>query len=671
MERWKKYLIIFLGIFVPVFLGLYIRYKPIKFWYEHKSAYFVNEKPIFTGYDAFYYARLAEEYKKGTFKAGGVDPLRFYPDKVHYPSIIPLISWLFAKLSQIFNKSIEELSLWVIPILAVLPVIPIFLFFWKLDLPLAGFGGALVLSTSYFYLVRTSIGRIDTDSLIVFFQFAIPLTILLAPQSKKRIIWLLIGGVLANLFYWWYLHSSLILVLYLFALMYIYLEDREQLLKKFLLLTLFFNPVVLASGFLEITEKVHTYIVNFGKPLETGFPNVQVSIAELQKYSLDRLAASSIGNKYLFIAGLLGILLFLISKWRVSILLIPTFLIGFLTFFGANRFLIFLAPFIGIGLGYALDILWKNLRRFVNDRLYTSYTLLGFLLLLLGALYSNNASFNFIPRPVLPPAIAQAFIKLKNITPKNAVIWTWWDYGYAIQYYAGRATYHDGGSQFSPKTYFVALSFTTADFDKMKNIINSVSICGAECIEELIKSGKKPEDIKLLFENGKLTGGKFSQRPVYVLFTGDLINKFYWISYFGTWDFEKKRGTHLTVSMLGCKPISRFKLACTGNVNIDFRKGFVIFNAQKKEIPLMAYVLRTKNDKRTYVIPGRSEGLILENVYTFVPKNSLYFLINKQTYNAIFNRLFILREYPQNFSLVDEKFPFYVLYGAKNVDKKN
>jgi asparagine N-glycosylation enzyme membrane subunit Stt3 len=47
-------------------------------------------------------------------------------------------------------------------------------------------------------------------------------------------------------------------------------------------------------------------------------------------------------------------------------------------------------------------------------------------------------------------------MRLKDLTPKDAKILSWWDYGYAIVYYSKRTVFHDGGTQFSIKTPLVA-----------------------------------------------------------------------------------------------------------------------------------------------------------------------------------------------------------------------
>ncbi|MDQ7033045.1 MAG: hypothetical protein Q9M37_10085 [Desulfonauticus sp.] len=143
MKSYVKILIVILGIIVPIVIGLYVRFDDVKVWKQYKKVfYYKGEVPLFTGYDAFYFARWAKEYKDHTYRAGETDPLRFVPDNFltdspKYPKIIPLLSFIGAKLSG--QKEIENVAFWLIPILAVMFVVPFFCFFMKTNFQLQVF----------------------------------------------------------------------------------------------------------------------------------------------------------------------------------------------------------------------------------------------------------------------------------------------------------------------------------------------------------------------------------------------------------------------------------------------------------------------------------------------------------------------------------------------------
>ena len=178
---------------------------------------------------------------------------------------------------------------------------------------------------------------------------------------------------------------------------------------------------------------------------------------------------------------------------------------------GSNRFAMYLSPFIGIGFGY----LFERVASAVKEKISQSFPkeffyLLGTVAILITILISNQDSFKFLSKPKITPRLEADFLRLDSLTPKGSWIWTWWDYGYAIQYLGRRATFHDGGAQGSPKTYFVATTFSTAFPEVAHNVITAVSNIGATGIKKLLESGKKPEEIRDLVFSGAFSAVSYT-----------------------------------------------------------------------------------------------------------------------------------------------------------------
>ena len=674
-------------IAVPIILGLWARYQAVPFWESHKEEFYIKGRPIFTAYDAYYFARLADDYNLGVFHPGGIDKLRFVPDYADYPDVIPLYSWIFAKLSALTGKPVENLAFWFIPILAVLIAIPITIFLLKIDAPLAALGGALAASLSLIYVVRTSINRLDTDSIVLFSFFSIPLAVLLvylAPNRRQKYLYLLLVAVFSLTFYWGYLHPDLNLLLWLFSILFLsypllkewFLKGRKEgkslkdslkgkISKDLLLLTLAFNPVILLFGVFSLVKQLWVYVIHFNKPLYGNFPNVQVSISELQKLDFSRLAKLTVGNETLLILSLIGVALFIFFRFRFFLLLLPTFLIGLLAFKGASRFAMFLVPVLGIGFGFLFDLLMDFVKRRYNPGKWVKasfYSLLG--LLLIGTItFSDRLSFKFIPQPIMTSDLADAFIELGKQTPPNAWIYTWWDYGYAIQYYARRATFHDGGSQLSPKTYFVALGFTTSSPLAAYNITKTLTICGKKCIKKLLEEGKTAQQIKEMFVKGTLLKGKKVNHPVYWVFTQDLIGKFYWISYFGSWNFKTLKGTHHPIYGAVCVPQSvRYYICNIGGKPALFDTwNLLLVLGRNRAIPVKYFAIRTPQKLEIEKNRDYPYGEALEKVYTYKRDIYAWFLTDMGGFKTNFNQMYILRNWDEKyFKKTKEKFPNYL-----------
>jgi dolichyl-diphosphooligosaccharide--protein glycosyltransferase len=249
----------------------------------------------------------------------------------------------------------------------------------------------------------------------------------------------------------------------------------------------------------------------------------------------------------------------------------------------------------------------------------------------------NAPSFKYVARPKITPALAGDFLKLQEVTPENSQIWTWWDYGYAIQYYGERGTFHDGGSQYSPKTYFIATTFSAANPEQAYNTILAVSSLGATGIGKLLKEKENPKVLR-----DEIFSGKYSkplEKTVYWAFTGDEIGKFAWINYFGTWNFDLKKGIKSPVYQLsGCRSLKPDVLICGGLI-IDLGKGKIIQN--KRSVPLKKLVIKNRDKlmEKSY----HSRGLYFEIVKE--SRKNYLFLMAEQPYRSMFNQMYILRNF--------------------------
>ena len=202
MEESKhgKLILLLVSIVIPIAVGLYVRFDDLSIWEKYRNQFYYQDRPLFTSYDAFFFARWGKDYLNGDYRPGEKDHLRFVPDNATYPSPIPMESWLGAKLAKLKNTYIENISLWLTPFLAILFILPLVLYFFKIGLPVAGFSGAFLGVVSLMYLVRTTVARFDTDSLNLFFPFAIAFFLLRSFYSKGKLKYLdlAIAGILSQ-----------------------------------------------------------------------------------------------------------------------------------------------------------------------------------------------------------------------------------------------------------------------------------------------------------------------------------------------------------------------------------------------------------------------------------------------------------------------------------------
>ena len=171
-----------------------MRYQQFEIWKKTPANYFVGERPMMTTLDAPHWLRLAREYNEGKFGTSG---LSSYPSGTeHYEKLpipskftdprpssssseiteirysdIPLLSFLIAHLTPYFNYNYYLTGTMLIPVLASLFILPLGIYFFRIGIPLSGMLGGLIGTFAGGYYMRSSIGRIDTDMLNLFFSY--------------------------------------------------------------------------------------------------------------------------------------------------------------------------------------------------------------------------------------------------------------------------------------------------------------------------------------------------------------------------------------------------------------------------------------------------------------------------------------------------------------------
>ncbi|SVC90582.1 uncharacterized protein METZ01_LOCUS343436, partial [marine metagenome] len=234
--------LLFAGVLLVCFLvSVGVRYQQFETWKKTPAAYFVGERPMMTTLDAPYWLRWAREYNEGTYgQKGG---LRAYPESTDTfqgmsakelslplkytdptpastssslssssgsPEIryrdVPLLSFLIAHSAPFFNYNYYLTGTLLIPALASLFILPLGIYFFRIGVPVSGLLGGLIGTFAGGYFMRSSIGRIDTDMLNLFFPVLAGLLILLAGLAKTErsvLLYSVGAGLSLFLFQWW------------------------------------------------------------------------------------------------------------------------------------------------------------------------------------------------------------------------------------------------------------------------------------------------------------------------------------------------------------------------------------------------------------------------------------------------------------------------------------
>ena len=148
-----------------------------------------------------------------------------------------------------------------IPIMASLFILPLGIYFFRVGVPVSGLLGGMIGTFAAGYYMRTSIGRIDTDMLNLFFPAISSLLILLASKAKSERTVLLysIGtGLSLFLFQWWYSRPGFTLA-YLMVLVFSLFIQKTRL-RTCLLSAFLFLLCAHPGNFLKGKDSVESFL---------------------------------------------------------------------------------------------------------------------------------------------------------------------------------------------------------------------------------------------------------------------------------------------------------------------------------------------------------------------------------------------------------------------------
>ena len=665
---------------LAIILALWIRLDDLIAWNRLPQKAFHADRPLLTTFDGYYYLSLARDLQNDTYAS--LDPLRGVPDTGQPRRFPPLISLMAAGLSTLTTIGLDWISVLLPPLLGVLLAVPLYLF-GRL------YGGrvmALVATftgiCSSYYVYRSNLGWFDTDCMNATFAFMIAyLFIQFGLQTGPRRFGYLAGGGLCTLLFllWWDQIFSTVVVISLSPLIIaaaLFYRPRGKELWIAAGLTL------LVLGGLLVGYGPQLYVAPFKKAFgvlgyiskaQTGdFPNIGVSVFEQKRLVFNDLVQKSTGNLFIFIFGAAGLGWLFWRRRRQAAALGLLFLMGCFSFLFARRFLIFLNPFIAIGLGYMTQQLWNLRRRWPVLR--TAVPMLA-LLVCFGVVKSSLGKV-YWPKEI--PPIADGIERLASITPADAVVWAWWDHGYPIVYWGQRATINDGSLHSGLRTvcnaiplashsqryaagfmhFYVGRGTTgmTSLFDALGSPSKAMAL-----IEDVLTIG--PQGADALISKAGLEPLKqwhdfffpLQHRELYLFLDLRLARTTYWWHWFGTWDAGSRSGRHANFKLI--RNLHREGNHISGpDIDVNLDNGVATY--KQKSYRLSQYAGR-EGAGWTHNAIKTSDGV----AFAFRQDDGVGALMEPSFARTLFSQLFVWPDAPSAyFSLVAESYPYYQIW---------
>ncbi|HDQ40060.1 MAG TPA: hypothetical protein ENN39_03405 [Desulfonatronum sp.] len=394
-----------------------------------------------------------------------------------------------------------------------------------------------------------------------------------------------------------------------------------------------------------------------------ALPSVMHSVREARLLPWHVMAERSGVTWWLFGSGVVGYV-YLCWKRPLYLLFLPMLALAVGAVTLGARFTMYGGVPVGLGLGLGLALLMSGLglRQRVRAVVLTSFALVAGMLL-----WAQTG--NLKPTPILSPEYARTLLHLRETTPPDARIWLWWDYGYAAQYYAQRASFGDGAMNSRDHLYPLALVHATASSRQAAQMIRMVTQTQQEQWERagaaLVHGQSAPWSLYLQPPLGLLLDmdPESAQRqinaladdkqpwpddlpPQYLLLSWDNLALAGWITTFGNWNLRTGQGRGGKIQRIA------------GDISVDMDAG-VLHTALNETLELDGYLLVSRDDRNATFWENNSGW---HGLYNGVTKQFL--IMDETVYRSMLVQMLLKdpQEFAEDFELVVDNFPWARVY---------
>ena len=449
---------------------------------------------------------------------------------------------------------------------------------------------SLFVGLSPMLLQRSCAGWFDMDILSIIFPLLVAWTYILSSVSrseKGRLFWTIFSAFLVGLFcftwpFWWFIFLiiamyELFIIGYLVVMKLFFKKKNAEVMRRHVKSLAVFTIasilwILIFSGTAPLTELFKAVVrsITLTKPLMASvWPNVYFTVGELRRPSILDVARS-LGGVWIFSLSVASLLVLLVRSFfvstcsgfrRTSVIIMAIWAASmiFATLRGV-RFVMFLLVPLGTCLGWALD----DLCRFMKEKKIFTGVAAALIIFLIVCGMSINSGYRAAKS--LFPLMDDGWYKMLNLmkekTPPDAIVNSWWDFGDWFKVVADRRVIFDGQSQDTPQAYWMAKALLSNDEEESVAILRMLNNGGNRAFEIINQYVTDQLKAVLLLERLLVSDPERAQailldflppqaaRQVWeILFVtpgnagfvvdSSMMPKIGAISYLGNWDFAK------------------------------------------------------------------------------------------------------------------------------------
>lgn len=278
-----------------------------------------------------------------------------------------------------------------------------------------------------------------------------------------------------------------------------------------------------------------------GRQAPPVYPGITQSVVEAQNLDLGIVLQQVLPTAWETLAGIAGFLLVVVVR-PTALFLAPLLGVALLGSVLGARMTMFGAP--PAALGLLLPVAWA-LRRAAAGRAWGRWaTALASAVLGFALCWPALREYSQVPpTPIITRSHALALKALAGIAPPGSRVWTWWDWGYATQYYARCMTFADGARHSGEYLYPLATALTTSSPLQASQVMAFSALRDyAPWAEWNWRTGPEVKGFM-----ASLAANRLAERPrdrQYLVVNWENLRIIYWISYYGTWDVVSGQGVH-------------------------------------------------------------------------------------------------------------------------------
>ena len=685
-----------MGAIVLILLAGLINYETRQsqwqHWQDNPNQFYANGSPLASTTDAAYFLSLAENYGRGVM-GQDFSQSRLYPDQtIAYQQThndqfdgrdawdksvfdLPLLSVVIHHLADWFyDGDLLMAGNSMIPVTGFLTAVMVGLMFWAAGYPAEGAIAGTGIGLSSTYLIRTSIGRIDTDQLVVFF-LALCLAVLFLAARQRNLAKMLGFSLLMALamlgFFWWYLKSPFVVLLPLLLALGVYAQQwdwrRASLAAGVVIIAI--NPLFYLGTVGPFVLDVFGYLTGMNtqsdiatdNKIALSFPNTFSTITELAKIDFVRTLGVLTSNAAIGAIGVVGFIGFLIARPSKGLIFLPFFMMGMLSFIAGRRFAFFAAPFVWFGVAWLSLTLTRAITAAVQKKMakkdipfiQETAVLAVSAVMVLGT--ASILSFNYMPRPSFDRPTVETFAQMRGLNKdKPGIFASWWDYGYMAHFKSGMNTVHDGGTQKSPRTHLFARGLVSPEQRELIQISKFITTEGNEGIFANAQS------VNAL--NQAIIRADLPDSPIYLVMTNQMQAWAQTIAKLGKHDVVNGIAPPPNVLRgyayidLSCKNVGPNKLQCNHGL-LDLNHGTLDGKS------ILNGMVEIRGGKQTAAKKLNQNGQFVLMIVNGTDQKTRLALVPNPLWNSNFNQLFHLGAYDQDhLELVIDNYPTARVY---------